>query len=413
MNQDQLKFVIVGHVDHGKSTLIGRLLYDTGSLPEGKIEEIKKICDSLGKELELGYVMDHLEEERDQGITIDTAQIFFKTPKRDYVIIDAPGHVEFVKNMITGSSQADAALLIVDAEEGIKEQTQRHAYILSMLGIDQVIVLINKMDLVGYRESAFNDLSAQLRQFLQEIAITPLAIIPVSAKQGDLITKASANMAWYSGPALLESLDSLAMGGDADNQPLRFIVQDVYCFDKRIVVGKVESGVLRQGDRIRVLPTGEQTAVKSIEEFLKTPTIAHAGKSIGFTTADKLFIDRGHVVCHDTGLPTVTDLLTANIFWMDRTPLQRGASLTFRCGTQEVPCIVSDIAKVIDSSTLESLGKNMTEVKNREVAEVTIRTDKPVVVDCFRNAKALGRFVLGKAETQAGGIITGTSGISL
>lgn len=406
MNKETLKFVMVGHVDHGKSTLIGRLLFDTNSLQEGKIEEIKNLCESLGKELEFGYVMDHLEEERDQGITIDTAQTFFSTQKRDYVIIDAPGHVEFLKNMISGASHAEAAVLIVDVEEGVKEQTKRHAYILGMLGLSQVIVVINKMDLAGYDPDKFNNLKNDLMGFLTNLNIKPSYVIPISAKKGDLIVNRTKNMNWYTGPTFLEALGTFKPKENAKNKPLRFVVQDVYSFDKRIIVGRVESGIIKKGDRIKVLPSGEETSVKSIEEFLKDTNEAQAGKSTGITTEDKLFIDRGDVIVHISDLPAITNRIKANIFWMDRIPFKKGENLRFRCATQDVNCEIEKIIKVINSSTLELITEDASEIKNREVANVVIRTDKPVVVENFNRMEELGRFVLGREDTCAGGIIT-------
>ena len=206
--KEHMKIVIVGHVDHGKSTLIGRLLYDTSSLPDGFIEEIKKTCEMLGRELEFAYVLDSLEEEREQNITIDTTQTFFKTKKREYVIIDAPGHKEFVKNMITGASLAEAAILIVSAKEGVQEQTKRHAYILSMLGIKQVIVAVNKIDLIGYKEEIFNSVKGELLKFLDSVKIKPSYVIPISAKEGDNIAKKSEKIRWYSSLTVLEALDA-------------------------------------------------------------------------------------------------------------------------------------------------------------------------------------------------------------
>jgi sulfate adenylyltransferase large subunit len=406
MNNENLKFVIVGHVDHGKSTLIGRLLYDTNSLPEGKIEEIKQLCESLGKDIEFGYIMDHLEEERDQGITIDTAQTFFSTQKRDYVIIDAPGHVEFVKNMISGASQAEAAVLIVDAQEGVKEQTKRHSYILGMLGLSQVIVVINKMDLVDYDQKRFEIVKKDLLAFLSNINIKPSYIIPISAKNGDFIANKSGNMDWYHGLTLLGALDTFKTKDNANEKPLRFVVQDVYSFDKRIIAGRVESGIIKKGDRIKVLPSGEETQVKSVEEYLKNVTQAESGKSIGITTEDKLFIDRGNVIVNSSDLPAVTSRIKANVFWMDRIPFKKGESLRFRCATQDVNCEIEKIIKVINSSTLELIAEDASEIKNREVANIIIRTDKPVVVENFNKMEELGRFVLGREDTCAGGIIT-------
>lgn len=405
-----LKFVIVGHVDHGKSTLIGRLLYDTGSLPDEKIEEIKKFCEALGKDIEFGYVMDHLEEERDQGITIDTAQVFFSSNKRDYVIIDAPGHVEFVKNMITGASLAEAAILIVDAEEGVREQTKRHAYILGMLGLKQVIAVINKMDLVGYRQERFNEVKAELLTFLSEIHISPSYVIPISAKDGDNVAKRLPSISWYNGPTVLEALDALTPKKSASDSPMRFVVQDIYNFTKRIIAGRVESGVIAAGDSIIILPSQELTTVRSIEEFLRSPTSAEAGKAIGITTKDKVFIDRGNVLFHnDSQRPVVTKTIRANIFWMDKRPFSANETLRFRCATQETACRIETIHSIRDSSTLEAIEGRSGEIRNREVAEVTIRTEKDVVIEDFNMNEALGRFVLSRQDTCAGGIITGST----
>lgn len=410
MEKETLKFVIVGHVDHGKSTLIGRLMYDTGSLPEEKIEEIKKFCDALGKDIEFGYVMDHLEEERDQGITIDTAQIFFGSGKRDYVIIDAPGHVEFVKNMITGASLAEAAILIVDAEEGVKEQTKRHACILGMLGLSQVIAVINKMDLVQYKEERFNEVKKDLQSFLDGIGITPGYVIPISAKEGHNVAKQSDLMGWYKGPTILKALDLLEPKKSAAENPMRFVVQDIYNFSKRIVVGKVESGVISKGDSIVILPSLETTTVKSIEEFLRTPVSAEAGKSTGLMTSDKVFIDRGNVLVHATSsLPVITKSFSANIFWMDKKPSGVNEAFRFRCATQEVSCRIETIHSIRNSSTLELINRNSGEIWNHEIAEVTLRTEKDVVVEDFNLTEALGRFVLARQDTCAGGIITGLS----
>jgi len=408
MDEGYLKFVIVGHIDHGKSTLIGRLLFDSGSIPKEKIDEIKNICDSLGKEMEFGYVMDHLEEEREQGITIETTQTFFKTKKRDYVIIDAPGHVEFLKNMITGASQAEAAILIVDAEGGVREQTKRHAYILSMLGITQVIVVINKMDLISFDRERFESIKYDLLNFLKEIGITPSYIIPISAKEGDFVASKSANLHWYSGPTVLEALDSFLPKERSVKKPLRFAVQDVYNFDKRIIAGRVESGLLKKDQSITILPSGEKTKVKSIEEFLKTPEEAEPGKSTGLTTLDKLFVDRGNIIVDSNDSSyNVTTKFRASIFWMDKLPYKLGTPILLRCATQEVMCRVESILKLMDSSTLEVLVSDSGVIRNREAADVMIATDKEIVVDDFLDIPETGRFVLGKEVTVAGGIVKG------
>ncbi len=405
--QDQLRFVIVGHVDHGKSTLIGRLLYDTDSLPEEKIEEVRRTCESLGREMEFGFVMDHLEEERSQGITIDTAQTFFNTGKRRYVIIDAPGHKEFIKNMITGASQADAALLIVDAVDGIKEQTRRHAYLLKMLRIDQVILVVNKMDLAGYDEARFNEVKQELMRFLSALGLSPTYAIPISARAGENVATSSDRMTWYEGPPVLDALDFFVPGDPATNLPLRFPVQDIYKVkDKRILVGRVAAGRIRQGDGITFLPQGKRSAVGSIEMLWSDKTEAEAGESIGITLAEPLFIERGAVACSTLDLPAVTSVFRATLFWMSGEPFHSGEILELRLATQAVPAELKVESK-IDSSTLDAILDNPEAVLETEVALASITTRKPVVVETFARMQGLGRFVLVRGmDVVAGGIVT-------
>jgi len=400
-----MKIVIVGHVDHGKSTLIGRLFYDTNSLPEGRLKDLKEASDALGKDLEFGFVLDHLEEERSQGITIDTTQKFFNTNKRNYTIIDAPGHIEFVKNMITGASQAEAAILIVDAEEGVKEQTKRHAYILSMLGLRQIIVIINKMDLVNYNQDIFEKVKKDTQEFLNKINIVPNYYIPVSAKQGDNIAKHSENLEWYREETLLSALDSFKISSIERSKNLRFAVQDVYNFEKRIFAGKVIRGVIKKGQEVLVLPNKELTKIKSIEVLEGELNEAFCGQNIGVTTEDKLFIDGGTIlVDKDDDTYSITKEIKANVFWLDKIPYKKGERLIIKCSTQEIMCEL-EIKKVIDSSTLETISVNGEEIKNREVAEVVIKTEKPVVIENFHNIQEMGRFVLERKDTSAGGII--------
>jgi sulfate adenylyltransferase large subunit len=408
---DVLSFVIVGHVDHGKSTLIGRLLYDTDSLAPDKIEEIKKASAKTAKDTEFAYLLDHLEEERKQGITIDTTQVFFKTDKRRYVIIDAPGHVEFVKNMITGASQAEAAILIIDVAEGVKEQTKRHSYMLSLLGLNQVIVVLNKMDLVEFSQERFEAVKKDAGKWLKSIDIEPILYAPISAIKGDNIVSRSVNMGWYSGPTFLESLDSLQNKQQPENKSLLFPIQDVYKIgDKRINAGRVEAGIIEKGMEIKVLPTGQVTKVNSIEKFLEDTDRAIAGECIGITTEDSVFLDRGNVVCLPGNEPTVTDKLAANIFWMIKKDFVKGQKLTIRCATQETKCKIESINRRINSSTLEVIEENADMLKNLEVAEVIIKTKKPLVVRDFNDVQELGRFVLVQDENIcAGGIITETS----
>jgi bifunctional enzyme CysN/CysC len=255
VNKEQMNIVIVGHVDHGKSTVVGRLLADTGSLPEGKLDAVKKECERTGKPFEYAFLLDALTDEQDQGITIDTARSFFKTSKRDYIIIDAPGHIEFLKNMISGAARAEAAVLIIDAKEGVRENSRRHGYILSMLGIKQVIVCVNKMDLMERSQSLFEKIEKEYREFLTQIgAVSPMQFIPVSAVNGENLATRSNQMAWYKGPTLLESLDKFEKAPAKTNRALRMPVQAVYKFtrqgdDRRIIAGRIESGQVKVGDK--------------------------------------------------------------------------------------------------------------------------------------------------------------------
>ncbi len=410
--QDALRFVIVGHVDHGKSTLIGRLLYDTDSLPEDKIEEVRRTCEELGREMEFGFLMDHLEEERSQGITIDTAQTFFKTGKRRYVIIDAPGHKEFIKNMITGASQAEAALLIVDANEGLKEQTKRHAYILKMLGLCQVVALVNKMDLADHSKDRFDAVRADLLTFLSTVGIQPGTTVPISARNGDNIAFASRNMPWYEGPTVLDALDSFTSTEPAVLRPLRFPIQDVYKVkDKRILVGRVEAGRIRKGEEVSFLPQGTGTRINSVEILWKDRAEAEAGECAGITLEDPLFIERGAVACPPSDRPTVTSRIRANVFWMSKQPYSSGEDLSLRVATQEVRAHLR-IEKKMDSSSLDPIAENPDKVFETEVAEMTIETKHPIVVENFSDTQELGRFVLVRGlDVVAGGIITHASGV--
>ncbi len=329
MEKQTLKFVIVGHVDHGKSTLIGRLLYDTDSLSLDKIEEIRKTSEELGKEIEFAYLLDHLEEERQQGVTIDTTQVFFKTNKREYIIIDAPGHVEFVKNMITGASQAEAAFLIVDADEGIKEQTKRHATIISMLGLNQVIVLINKMDVVSFDHTTFNNVKSEVEAFLDTLGIPAQAYIPISALKGDNVAKPSDNMSWYKGNTVLDSLDTFKNKIAPERQGFILPVQDIYKIDdKRIIVGRLETGKIAQGYRVTVLPGNAKTYIKSIEKFLEESKVCTPGESVGVTTKDAVFLDRGNILCEAGKEPEMSDKYQAKVIWMSKNGYEIGEKLS-------------------------------------------------------------------------------------
>jgi bifunctional enzyme CysN/CysC len=269
---EKMNIVVAGHVDHGKSTVIGRLLADTGSLPEGKLEQVRASCERNSRPFEYAFLIDALKDEQSQNITIDAARVFFKSNRRHYIIIDAPGHIEFIKNMVTGASRAEAALLVIDAAEGVQENSRRHGYLLWMLGIKQVVVLINKMDVVGYQESVFQAVQNEYAEFLKEIGLQPAHYIPVSGREGDMICGPSARLGWYTGPDVLTALDSFAKAPPSVDKPFRMPVQDIYKFtlfgdNRRIIAGTTAAGTLNTGDEVVFYPSGKRSIIKSFEGF--------------------------------------------------------------------------------------------------------------------------------------------------
>ncbi len=410
-NGRPLRIVIVGHVDHGKSTLVGRLLHDTGSLPEGKFEQIQAVCQRRGMPFEWAFLMDALQAERDQNITIDVSQIWFHSATRSYVIIDAPGHKEFLKNMVTGAATADAAVLLIAANEGIQEQSKRHAYLLSMLGVDKVVVLVSKMDIVGYSNSVFQEIETAYREFLAKLGVRPLMFIPISARDGtNLVEPTGALMDWYTGPSLMQALDQLpAPCPDADG-PLRFAVQEVYRFDeRRIVAGRIESGTIRVGDSIVFAPNNKASIVASIERW-KAPAreSASAGESIGITLTEQIFVERGHIGSHDVQTPIDTNRFRARVFWMGEQPLSVGKRYKVKLMTQEVECQVVSVDRTIDAISLDTTSGLRRSVGKNEVAQVTIQARAPLVMDNYDRIAPSGRFVIvDERDVAGGGIIFG------
>jgi sulfate adenylyltransferase subunit 1 len=406
---DTLRIVIVGHVDHGKSTLIGRLFYDTGSLPVERYREIERTCREQGREFEFAYLTDALEEEREQNITIDTTQRFFRTAKRPYIIIDAPGHKEFLKNMITGAAAADAAILLVDGAEGVREQTRRHAYILSLLGLRQVAVAINKLDLAGYRRDRFHAVEEEIRRFLHSVGIVPSYVVPISAREGDNIASASARMPWYRGPTLLSALDSFSPAREVSDLPLRFPVQDVYVWDrKRIYAGRVESGTVRPGDQVVLSPSGKSSRVRSVEKWgLPSLPLASAGECVGITLAEELFVERGEVMgTADDDPPRGVQELSASLFWLCNEPLRLNGRYILKLATAEAEVTLSAIPERLNSSTLEVIERHAERVENLEVANVTFTLSRPLAADTFEENPRLGRFVVAvEGFVTGGGIV--------
>ncbi len=409
-SRESLRVAIVGHVDHGKSTLVGRLLHDTGSLPQGKVEAIKGMSERRGMPFEWAFLMDALQAERDQGITIDTSQIWFKTAKRDYVIIDAPGHKEFLKNMITGAAASDAALLVIDADEGVKEQSRRHGYLLHLLGVRQVAVAVNKMDLVGYSETRFAAIEKEYRAYLSGIGVTPTYIIPISARDGQNIVAQADKMPWYKGPHVLEALERFNVVTLPVHLPLRMPVQDVYKFDeRRIIAGRIESGTLKVGDRIVFSPSNKSVRVRSIEAWAAPqPTEVSAGQSVGFTMDEQIFVERGEIVSHEHHAPLETDVFRARLFWLGRTPMTQGSRYKLKLGAADANVRVQAIERVIDTGDLSTAAA--TEVKHSAVAEVILQADRMLALDEFANSPITGRFVLVDGYDIAGGGIVSMEG---
>jgi bifunctional enzyme CysN/CysC len=410
-NTTPLHIVVVGHVDHGKSTLVGRLLHDTGSLPDGKVEAVRAASARRGVPFEWAFLLDALQAERDQGITIDTTRIRLKTPGRDTVVIDAPGHKEFLKNMISGAANADAALLVVDAVEGVREQTRRHAYLLHLLGLRQVVVAVNKMDAVGWDAARFVAVKAEIEGYLAGIGVPSGAVIPISAREGANVAARTGAAPWHDGPTVVEALAGLAPAANPAEMPLRFPVQDVLKLDeRRIVIGRIESGRLKVGDSLLFSPSGKTARVASIEGWKAAPTIAAgAGQAVGITLDDHIFVERGHVASPPTAAPTETTAVRARVFWLGAAPLAVGNRYRLRLATAEYQVEVAAVDKAIDVESLAA--GSATEIGRNGVAEVVLRSRGLMALDRFADNPRTGRFVLVDGHDVAGGGIVIGDGV--
>ena len=407
----QLRIVIVGHVDHGKSTLVGRLIHETGSLPEGKLDAIKAMSERRGMPFEWAFLMDAIQAERDQGITIDTTQIWFKTDKRPYVIIDAPGHKEFLKNMVTGAASSEAALLLIDAHEGVQEQSRRHGYLLHLLGVKQVAVLVNKMDLVGNSADRFGQVAEDYSAYLRGLGVTPTCIIPISAREGDNMVEHSTAMPWYQGPTVLQALDAFEYKERPTERPLRMPVQDVYKFDqRRIIAGRIESGTLSIGDEVIFSPSNKTAKIKSIEAWHvpDEPESATAGQSVGVTLTEQIFVERGEVMSHLEQAPIESNVFKARLFWLGHNPLTIGRSYTLKLGTLEAAVAVEAIDHVIDTSDLSTRGAD--KIERNGAGEVVLRTKRMLALDEHGQNPITGRFVLVEDYLPMGGGIVSMEG---
>ena len=400
---DDLRIAVAGHVDHGKSTIIGRLLYDTGSLPQQVEDEFSGPCAAAA----FAFITDQLSEEQEGSFTLDTTQARLRMSRRDYTLIDTPGHREFLKNMVTGTTRADAAILVVDAAEGPLPQTYLHAYLISMLGIRQVIVVINKMDLASYDPERFGVLSHQLSSHLERIGITPVAVIPISAQEGEHIVRQSTRMPWNGTPTLMQALQELTLQEHVVHKPLRFLVQCPFPVNgRRAILGKVASGNIRQGQTIIFGPAGHETAVAAVMLGQQKTQMATAGQCAGLFLEDPAPVARGHVGFETDNAPLTTDQIAARVFWVSTQPLAVNNRIGILCGTQNCAGHVERIARVINPISLDAIETEAAHLSDSQVAEIIIRTDSLVCVDPFGVVPELGRFaILQDGRIAGGGVI--------
>jgi bifunctional enzyme CysN/CysC len=403
-----LRLVIAGHPDHGKSTLIGRLLVETGSIDAERLAEIRRRSAEVGLEDQWAFLVDQFESERVEGLTIDTAQVFFRSRGRAFVLIDVPGQAEFLRNMITGATRAEAALLIVAADEGVAEQTRRHALLLALLGIESVVVACNKMDAAGFSQQRFAEVDRDMRACLAALSIEPLCAIPISASRGDNVLAPSDAMPWYSGPTLIEAIERIAVPAPADF-PARFVVQDSYDVDGRpCAAGRLLSGRIGEGERVVVYPEAVPARVGEIVRFPVRRDPAEVGECVALAleseTGDAARPERGSIVvaAERSAAPHVSRAVTGRVFWWGADPLRLGEELVLRCSVQETAASVTAILRTIRSSTLEVDDRQAERLDAPDVGDVVLAADREIVTEPFHRLPALGRFVLERNATAVG-----------
>ncbi len=416
-DKPHMNLVTIGHVDHGKSTLVGRLLFDTGNIREDTLRKLKDLAKELKKEtFEFAFVMDKVKEERERGLTIDIMHQRFDTNKYFFTIIDAPGHRDFVKNMITGTSQADAAILVVSAKDGIQEQTKEHAYLAKVLGVPQMVVAINKMDAVNYEESAYNKTKEEVEKLLKGIGFKTeeIPFIPTSGYKGDNVVKKSENMAWYKGPILIEALDNLKLPEQPIDKPLRMPIQDVYSITGvgTVPVGRIETGVLKAGDTIVFVPSGASGEVKSIEMHHEQIPEAKPGDNVGINVrgVGKQDIKRGDVACHQDKPAKAVKEFTAQIIVLNHpSVISKGYTPVFHVHTAQVACTITEILKKIDAKTGATIQENPDFIKTGDAAIVKVKPTKPFVIEKQSEIPQLARFAIrDMGQTVAAGICIDT-----
>ena len=397
-----MNLAVIGHIDHGKSTTVGRLLFETGAVAPHIIESFRKEAESKGKgSFEFAWVMDSLKEERERGITIDIAHKRFDTDKFYFTVVDCPGHRDFVKNMITGASQADAALLVVAAPDGVMEQTKEHVFLSRTLGINQLIIGVNKMDAVKYDEKRFNEVKEQLSQLLKMVGYKPDAIsfIPMSAFVGDNIAKPSANTPWYKGPAVLDALNALTEPEKPTTLPMRLPIQDVYSISGigTVPVGRVETGIMKKGMKVSFMPANKEGEIKSIEMHHEEIPQALPGDNVGFNVRGigKGDIRRGDVCGPSDVPPTVADEFIAQVVVLHHpSALTVGYTPVFHCHTAQIACTFVELMKKLDPRTGQVKEENPTFLKTGDAAIVKIKPTQPMVIEKVKEIPQLGRFAV-------------------
>lgn len=400
LGMDLLRFTTAGSVDDGKSTLIGRLLYDSKSIFEDQLEAVRLASIRKGNEhINLALLTDGLRAEREQGITIDVAYRYFATPKRKFIIADTPGHVQYTRNMVTGASTANAAIILIDARNGVTEQSYRHSYIASLLQIPHLIFCVNKMDLVDYNEDVFEEIKHQVSAFASKMAVKDIRFVPISALMGDNVVEQSKNMPWYGGGTLRYILENIHVGSDWNHIDPRFPVQYVIrpqsekYHDYRGYAGRIVGGVFRKGDKVMILPSGFVTTIKSIDDIDGGVEEAFPPMSITIRLEDDLDISRGDMIVREDNVPEISQDIDVMMCWMSEKPLNTGTKYYLKHTTQDVRCLVKEIKYKVDVNTLNRISDGK-ELKMNEIARVSLRTTKPLFFDPYRRNRNTGSLIL-------------------
>jgi sulfate adenylyltransferase subunit 1 len=413
-NKSLLRFTTAGSVDDGKSTLIGRLLYDSKSIFEDQMEHIVQSGKRMGRqELDLSLLTDGLRAEREQGITIDVAYRYFATPVRRFIIADTPGHIQYTRNMVTGASTADLAVILIDARKGMLEQTIRHSYIASLLDIRHIIFCINKMDMENWSDSVFNLIKSQLATLVDKLKIIDAHYIPISAKYGDNVVNRSGNMNWYNGKTFLDLIETIEIRKNKNPENKRFPVQTIIrphtseFHDYRGYAGRVAGGVFRPGNEVTVLPSMRKSKIKSIDILGKTLSETIAGDSVAISLEDQIDISRGDMLVSSDDLPVISQDINLMICWFNERPLKIGGRYLMRINSNEAGCIVISVNYLTNINTMESDFENKS-INMNDIANITIKTSKPVFFDSYKINNITGSMILideGTNETVAAGMI--------